>query len=194
MAAMGFQFQEKSNPLGFVYQMAPRLDEYPPEDLLVAPYLMEEFDGELIQEYLGYVTPDNMLVEITAPDIEGESVEPWFKVPYTLQRTDLPRTTTKTDNLGLPSRNPFLPENLELQAGDQQGIVQSVNMPGIQLWQDTEVSYGAPRANLFLELAVSGGLESPADRAMSQVYRMLVEDHLSELVYPAYLAGLGYSE
>lgn len=193
VAELGFRFQEKSNPLGFVYQMAPRLDEYPPEDLLVAPYLMEEFDAALIQQYLGYLTPDNMLVEITAPDIQGSTTEPWFDVPYNLARSQLQRTSTPTQALGLPPANPFLPEQLELIEADEAGITQAVDVPGIALWKDTEVTYGAPRANLYLELALDGGLESPADRAMSQVYRMLVEDSLSEMVYPAYLAGMGYS-
>jgi secreted Zn-dependent insulinase-like peptidase len=37
VAELAFQFQERGSTVGFVYQMAPRLNEYPPEDLLAAP-------------------------------------------------------------------------------------------------------------------------------------------------------------
>ncbi|MEM7098080.1 MAG: insulinase family protein [Pseudomonadota bacterium] len=193
VAELGFRFQEKSNPMGFVYSMAPRLDEFPPEDLLVAPYLMEEFDPDLIQEYLRYVTPNNMLVEIAGPKVKGAQVEPWFQVPYSLERQQFASAKVETDALAIPPANPYLPEQLELVESDNQGIIEVIDIPGISIWQDTEVRFGAPRANLFLEFAVQDGLVTPAERAMSQVYRMLVEDGLSELVYPAYLAGLGYS-
>ena len=33
IAALAFQFQEKGSTVGFVYQMAPRLNDYPPEGL-----------------------------------------------------------------------------------------------------------------------------------------------------------------
>ena len=36
VAELAFEFQEKGSTVGFVYQMAPRLKDYPPEDLLAA--------------------------------------------------------------------------------------------------------------------------------------------------------------
>ena len=59
------RFQEQGSTVGFVYQMAPSLDLFPAEDLLVAPYLMEAFDPALIEEFLGYLTPENVLLEVT---------------------------------------------------------------------------------------------------------------------------------
>ena len=192
VAELGFRFQEKSNPLGFVYQMAPRLDEFPAEDLLVAAYLMEDFDAELIQQYLGYLRPDNLLMEVSSPEVNGTQTEPWFQVPYSLEKTSITRQAIPDANLYLPPANPFLPENLSLLADDSATITQLIDEPGIQIWQDTDVSFGGPRSNLYLELAVAQGLTSPRERAMSQVYRMLVEDQLSAITYPAFLAGLGY--
>ena len=48
VAELAFQFQERGSTVGFVYQMAPRLNEYPAEDLLAAPYLMEGFKPDLL--------------------------------------------------------------------------------------------------------------------------------------------------
>ncbi len=192
VAELGFRFQEKSNPMGFVYQMAPRLDQFAPEDLLVAPYLMESFDPKLIQEYLAYLREDNLLLEISGADISGELAEPWFGVSYNLRRGPVPRKATPTDSFHLPAENPYLPEDLDLKMADEADIALKIDQPGMKLWMDTDLSFGTPRANLYLELAVAGGLTTPRDRAMAQLYRLLVNDALSEQTYPAYLAGLGY--
>ncbi len=193
VAELGFRFQEKSNPMGFVYQMAPRIDQFEPADLLAAPYLMEEFDPHLIREYLSYLREDNLLLEITSDDIEGQQTEPWFQVPYNLQRQTAGRRQTPTDALHLPPENPYLPENLELRAADTLPIRKEIDQPGISLWMDNDLSFRTPRANLYLELAVDGGFVSAEERAMARLYRLLVSDALSEETYPAYLAGLSYT-
>lgn len=190
VAELAFRFQEKSSPTSLVYQLAPRLDHYPPSDLLVAPSLMEEFDADLISQYLGYLNPQNVVVEYTSPNVQGNMTEPWFKVPFAIEKFSF----TPSDSalpFQLPTENPFLPVQLSLVEDDGSPIA-AVGEPGLQLWLDTDTSFGTPRSSLLLELAVPGGLVSPADRAQAQLYRSLVQDALSELVYPAYLAGLSY--
>ena len=191
--AIGFRFQEKSRPTSLVYQLAPKLDEYPAADLLVAPFLMEGFDAEVITEFLSYVNEDNVLIEIVAPDIQGDTVEPWFKVSYKLSHESAARVNAEVTDLALPARNPYLPDDLDLKASDDNSIIAFVQEPGLELWLDSDTTFGSPRANLYLELAVADGFVSPRDRGMAQLYRQMVEDSLSEITYPAYLAGLGYS-
>jgi len=193
VAELGFRFQEKSRPTGLVYQLAPRINEYPPEDLLVAPYLMQEFDATTISKFLNELTLDNVLIEITAPDIDGEMQEPWFEVPYNLSLQPLDLANVEQAPFTLPEVNPYLPENLSLTQEDTTPVRALIEDPGLTLWLDTDTSFGIPRANLYLALAVEGGLVSAKDRGMAQLYRRLVEDSLSELIYPAYLAGLGYN-
>lgn len=191
VAELGFRFQEKSSPTGLVYRLAPQLDHYPPADLLVAPYLMEQFDARLIGDYLRYLTPDNVVVEYTSPDVTGDEIEPWFKVPYEIKPFQLNKTLTTQLPFHLPEPNPFLPENLSLVDEDQAPIAR-VEQRKMEFWLDTDTRFGGPRSTLIVALAVPGGLQSPSDRAHAQLYRTLVQDSLSELVYPAYLAGLSY--
>lgn len=193
VAALGFRFQEKSTPMSLVYQLAPRIDHFPPSDLLVAPFLMEGFDAARIEEFLSYVTPDNMLMQVQAAGVVGETEEPWFNVPYTLSRTEASRTPVADAGFTLPQSNPFLPDDLTLKPEDDTAVARALDEPGLEIWLDADPSFGSPRANLLLEIAVEDGFESPRDRGMAQLYRLLVEDRLSELTYPAYLAGLGYS-
>jgi len=198
VAQLGFQFQDTVRPTSLVYQLAPRINDYPPEDLLVAPYLMEAFDASTIIELLTHLRPDNVLVQLAAADVEGASVEPWFKVPFNLitgpiKRRSIMDLEQALAQLSLPSVNPYLPEDLTLVEDDTAPIKRMFDIPELELWVDIDTSFGTPRANLFIEIAVRGGLVSPEDRALGQLYRLLVQDALSEVTYPAYLAGLGYS-
>jgi secreted Zn-dependent insulinase-like peptidase len=193
VAELSFRFQEKGSTVGFVYQMAPSLDLYPAEDLLVAPYLMEAFDPALIENFLGYLRPDNVLLEITAPDSVTDQVEPWFEVPFALNQAPLPRQAVSNATLRLPDVNPYLPEKLELVAADEQIMRRIIDQPELELWLDTDVEFGTPRANMTVGFLTPNGLLSAADRAQARLYQRLVNDALSATIYPAYLAGLGYS-
>jgi len=192
VAELGFRFQEKGSTVGFVYQMAPRLDEYPAEDLLVAPYLMEGFDAELINKSLSFLRKDNVFMEISAPDLKTNQVEPWFNVPYSLTVGEIETVGFKGASLNLPPANPYLPNNLSLLDENSETISQVTDRPDLQVWLDTDVTFGTPRANTSILLLTDGGLSDLKDRAYAELYRRLVNDTLSTTVYPAYLAGLGY--
>lgn len=192
IANLGFRFQEKSSPTGFVYQLGPRFMRYPPGEVLAVPYMMEEFDPKLIKEYLGYLRVDNLLLEISGPDVVGDMVDPWFQVPYSLEHKPVEIAAIDATNLHLPARNDFLPEDLSLLANDEKGPEKVIDEPGIEFWLDQDTEFGAPRANVYLTLGIEGGLQEPEDIVMARVYRRLVVDALNEYSYPALLAGVGY--
>mgnify|MGYP005746000295 FL=1 len=193
VAELAFQFQERGSTVGFVYQMAPRLNEYPPEDLLAAPYLMEGFEPDLIKELLARMTPENVLVELAMPDFQSSTVEPWFAVPFAIAQGPVPIEMPDNPPLNLPLANPFLSENLSLLDPDDAPIALAVDQPGLQLWLDTDVSFTTPRANIVIELAVPDGLVSLRDASMARLFTRLVNDELTQSTYPALLAGLGYN-
>ena len=192
VAELGFRFQEKGSTVGFVYQMAPRLDEYPAQDLLVAPYLMEGFDAALISKSLGFLRKDNVFMEISAPDLKTDQVEPWFNVPYALNVGEIETIGFNGATLNLPPTNPYLPNNLNLLPVDNKSINRVTDKPELQVWLDTDVTFGTPRANTSILLLTDGGLSGLKDRSYAELYSRLVNDTLSTTVYPAYLAGLGY--
>ena len=192
MAELGFRFQEQSSATAFVYQVAPRFLDYPPEDVLVAPYLMTEFDPGLIQRYIDALTPDNLIMEVAGPDVPVTRREPWFDVPYDVEPGTPARADVASEALALPPPNPYLPQNLEVFADDAEPPKPAVARPGLVLWSDRDTAFGTPRANLYLSLGVPGGIRTPEDLAMATLYARIVRDALNEAAYPAYLAGLGY--
>jgi secreted Zn-dependent insulinase-like peptidase len=192
VARLGFRFQEKSGPTAFVYRVTPLLDRFPPQDVLAAPYLMTEFDPELIRRYMSYLTPENLLVQIVGPDVPADRVEQWFEVPYALAPTQRRPDPKQDPALDLPEPNRFLPESLKLLAADGDGPRLAVDDPALSLWLDRDTEFGVPRANVYLLLGIRNGLQSPRDIAMAQLYQRLVTDASNQLAYPAWLAGLSY--
>jgi insulysin len=191
-ADLSFQFQEQSSATGFVYRAAPALAIYPPEDMLAAAYLMEEFDPELIKSYLAYLTPDNLIMTVTGPAVETDQIEQWFQVPYKLVLEGMEIETVPDTGLHLPPPNPFLPENLALLDNDEKGPQLRIDQPGLQLWLDLDTEFTVPRANQSLTLGVPGGFSSPVELVSARLYERLLSDSLNEYAYPALLAGLGY--
>lgn len=190
---LAFKFQEQGSATGFVYRTGPQLAHYPPADILRAPYRMDKFDPKLIQRYLGYLTPENLLREISGPDFEGDQVEPWFGVSYTMTPGAVVREDASITGLDLPIPNPFLPDNTDVLENDSQGPVNLIAKPGLELWHDLDTEFRIPRANVLLSLGIKGGLSAPQDIVMAQLYQALANDALNDYTYPAFLAGLGYS-
>jgi secreted Zn-dependent insulinase-like peptidase len=118
VADLAFRFQESPSPMRFVYGTAPDLGIYDPADVLRAPYMMEQFDPARIQELLGYLTPDNLLLTVTLPDAETDRTEPWFQVPYTIVQGPAPAASEHPGGLALPARKPCRPGRRGLVADE----------------------------------------------------------------------------
>lgn len=192
LAELAFRFQDKAQPLAYVRSISPNMDLYPIEDILIAPYLMERFDPELIEGYLSYLRPDNVLIELAGPDVATDQVEPWFDVPYQISPARMVALGTSDMSLVLPEPNPFIPERLGLVEAADSTPIPALERPGITIWAAPDTSFGVPRAVLQVRLAVPGGLTTPRDAAYSALYARLVQDRLNQLSYPALIAGLGY--
>ncbi|MGV0035063.1 MAG: insulinase family protein [Candidatus Azotimanducaceae bacterium WSBS_2022_MAG_OTU7] len=192
VAQLAFRFSEKTSAMNTVRSIAPTLQHYPAEDLLVAPYLMEEFDASLIKSFLSQLTKDNVMMTLSSPDYTGQSTEAWFGVSYDLELGDIALATVDSSTLVLPEANPFLPESLDLTQADELGPTPVIAGNGLELYMDTDLEFNVPRAVIHVSLRNDGGFITLEDVAQSQLYSLLVQDDLNALAYPALLAGISY--
>ena len=192
VARLGFRFAEKSRAINLVRAMSPGMQRYPAKDLLIAPYLMEEFDTDLIRGFLQALNKDNVLVTLSSPGYEGGATEKWFGVSYDLTPGPVQMADVDTNALTLPSPNPFLPDSLALAQGDEEGPRIVIGAAGVEIYQDTDLEFGVPRAVTHVSLRNPNGLVARADAARAKLYIRLVQDDLNALAYPALLAGMNY--
>lgn len=195
VADLGFRYLEKQSAMATVYQLAPGMMRLPPQDLLRARFLMDDFSSDAIRRFADYLSPDNVLLSVQLPDAQTEDSERWFGVPYTLTPGDINITRPPMQALAaleLPAANPYLPEDLALYPSSAQPE-EVISTPDATIWQHADTSFGAPKATLRFNLNLAGGLVTPGDIAAARLYQRLVADALNEFAYPTYLAGMSYS-
>lgn len=194
-----FQFQTKTSPLEYVRTLAANTFEYPFSDIIAGGYRMDEWEPEVIDEYLSLMTPDRVYVTRVNPDVETDSEERWFQVKYRLQaekravhdrwsKADLP------EGLHLPEPNTFIPERLALEENvNPVQVPTPLSVEQAQAWHMTDTSFGIPFNTLYFRLTGARESESARYYATEELYLSLVEDALNQYSYPAAIAGLTYS-
>jgi secreted Zn-dependent insulinase-like peptidase len=199
LAELGFRFQEKAAAMGYASSLARRLHRFPADEVLTGPYTMERFDEDLIRRYGAQLTPDNVLVKVTAKGLETDAVEPRFGVNYRLSKIDPAtlsrwRGTQPDSQLALPQANMFLPEDLALTplTAESERPVKLSRASGIEVWYKQDSQFRLPRADMRVAVRSRVVGESPRHLVLTKLYTKLVVDQLAEYTYPALLAGLHY--
>jgi len=197
IADNNFRFMESSDPSNLVTHLAMQMPRYPMQDLLRAHYAWDEFDPELIQEYLALLQPEKRLVINISPEVETNQTSPWVPANYRLQQplTNLASLPEPPSGLGLklPDPNPFLPTSLELLEGDSQQQPQLIKeQPGIEAWHGLDTSFGVPRSQVYISLQNPQVTTDLRQRLLAQLTARWLEDQLNAPGYPARLAGLHY--
>jgi secreted Zn-dependent insulinase-like peptidase len=200
LAEIDFRFREPPSPLSYVRGLAASLHLYPPQHVLVGPYLYARFDPGLIRGFLKSLRPDNVLITVVAKSLETDRTTPRYETPYrfaSLGSDFVRRMTLKkiSPALALPEPNVFIPEDLALRPPlDLTPVpVRIEHRPGIQLWHQQDRSFNTPRADFYISLRSPVASTSPKHDALTRLYVALVNDELNEFSYPANLAGLSYS-
>lgn len=197
MGTVKFEFLEKSEPIHYVGQLASQLQHIPVEKVLEAPYLFEQFDKALINNYLSQLTPDNMLITLVSDQQQTDQTSKYFKTPYSLE----PLSTeslgymskpAKEHTLAVRTANPFIAEDLALKPMISQldKPTQIINQPGLQLWHQQDADFELPKSNFYFSILSSAANASARNTVLTALYTRLVEDQLNETLYDAAMAGL----
>jgi len=200
LAEIGFRFQEASEPIALVRRMAALMNDYPTADLLRGPYVMTDYQPELIARYLKQLRPDNVLVTVSSQAVATDQTDPWFQTPYQFRQISAEQIQLWADKaidsaLTIPAPNHFIPERLSLRdvpAASAAIPTLLTKQNGLRLWHQLDTRFGVPRAEFYFSLRSPLANDSAEHAVLTQLYVKMVEDQLSELSYPAYVAGLDY--
>ncbi len=199
LSELGFLYAEKADPIGLARSLANNFQSLPAEELLRGHYLLDKFDPDLIQEYLSYMRPDNMLLSVMAKGLDTDRRTDWYSVDYSLRpikKETLARWRSPAPDtaLALPGPNSFIPENLALKSGAQASSVPVAleRRPGFELWHRLDTEFNLPLANFYFSVRSPVANDSARHAVLTSLYVRLVNDQLTEFSYDADLAGLSY--
>ena len=195
---IAFKFQEKSEPIHFTSSLAMALQETPPEKVLSEAYQLTDFNPELYLSFIHKLSPDNLLVALSANAISTDQETKWYKAPYKTFKlssellSQLKETTHHAD-LYLPAANEFIPESTTLLNSTKNPKPELLkSSEGFDIWYARDSSFGTPKANIFLSLRSPISNLSAGNYNKTDILVSLLKDMLNEYSYPAYLAGLHF--
>lgn len=194
-----FRFQEQVPPASYVQFLSARLRDYPPEEVLRGPYLLDQFDEGLLDYYAGFLVPDNAFVSLMAPEVgETDRVSTRYQAPYRVEAFS-PATVAalrqaQVPDLALAPGNAFIARAYPLsgKGGESAQPVRLENTRGLTIWYYPDQNFGSPKG-IFDARITTPAVETCTGAAQTELYLALVRDELSEATYQAGLAGLGYS-
>jgi insulysin len=208
MAALAFRFKPPETALDTVSALAPSVHFYQAEDVLSGDYLYGQYDAALIRRTLRRMRPDNVLVSLVAPELQGERYTQHYQVPYELQALEGRQPEIKSrirKRLFPPGPNPFIPQRVLLKdppllpspgVAPQNGPARPqliLNQPRTRVWFQQDSQFQTPKASLNLRLTLPLVAADQTGAARAELFAALVRDRLRHLVYPAAFAGLEFS-
>ena len=188
-ADLGFRFQEQTAPSAAVLAAAEALAAYPVEDVLRHRYRLDAFDEPLIREFLEHLKPNNALVSIAGPDVDGDRTDPVFGAAWEFRAPFVPREVDA--QLELPGPNRYLPEDLDLvlEPGTPARPGKLLTGTAVETWHAPDTEFRTPTARVDLQLRAAEAF-TPDDVVLAILHAELVEDSMNARAYAAGQAGL----
>ena len=186
-----FRFQQHGAPQQEATRLSMSLSRYPVEDVQYAAYRMDGPDAERQQAYLDALTPDNMLRFYSAPDVESDTVSPWFNTQWKEQAPDQPGQALS--GLELPGPNPFIASDLTLQEGQDERPSLLVDTPSFSAWHMQDERFDTPTVEWRVSLQNPTASYSAEEAVLTRLLASWLNDSLNESLYPAWLAGQSFS-
>lgn len=201
LAQIDFRFREKNRPVQEVMHLSRQMRHVAPEDVLQAPWMMEDYAPDQYQSILGQLTPDNVLVSVLEPqpEIDTPSLTEWYEAAFEIKPLDAGSFTAADDNprtarLALPLENPFIPEELGMISGPTMDHPVSMGtISGMDVWYARDTRFETPKANVYLSLRTPATRASARSNVLSTLLVDAINTNVNAWAYPAQLAGLDYS-
>lgn len=202
LGEIAFQFAEESGAGALARSLSARLHDYPIEDILRGPYVMEAFDPERIHQILDRLVPEQVYMQVVSQDLKVRKVSPWYGVRYGISDIDpewiaawRSAAGREMTALSLPPPNPYIPARLTLMPLDG-SAEQPRTLPAaqpIEAWYRGDQEFRSPKANFYVSVKSPLANESPRRTVLTELLVRLLNDQLNPVSYPAQLAGLSYS-
>src|SRR5690606_32993433 len=199
-----FQYQEKGSAIHYVATLANNLHYYPAGDVIQGAVLMQNFDAPLIQRYLDFLAPDNVLIEVNGPDVQTTQQSRYYQTAYQLQAVDAENRQrwAKLDNnpeLRLPPPNEFVAKNFKLKnredARKREGRDEKQSKPvllrdekSLRLWFQQDQAFDVPRSGIYLYARSANNVDGVRGAVLTDYLVRLLNRHVNSFRYSAALA------
>ncbi|SJN14212.1 Protease III precursor [Halomonas citrativorans] len=191
LSEQAFRFQQHGAPQQEATRLSMSLSRYPVEDVQYAAYRMDAPDTERQQAYLDALTTDNMLRFYSAPEVESDTVSPWFSTQWREQPPA--QEGLALEGLALPEPNPFIASDLALIEGQDEHPSLMIDTPSFKVWHMQDSRFNTPSVEWRVSLQYPDASYSAEEAVLTQLLAGWLNDSLNESLYPAWMAGQSFS-
>ncbi len=199
LAEQQFQFRSRPTLTQELVAWSSALQQYPADQVLRAPYLMDDFRPAMIREYLAQLRPERAFITLMAPGVDTDRRVDRYDVSWGLR--DLPAEVAErwrqplVSGMRLPLANPYVANDFSLRGGAA-GQLKPQRLPSDvvgELWLFNDRQFGLPKGRSYVLLESAQVAVDTASVAATALWLRMAADQLNEQAYAAQLAGLSYS-
>ncbi|VEJ08927.1 insulinase family protein [Actinobacillus delphinicola] len=195
IAKRDFQFQEKTGAMDEASDLAARMNNYPIKDILALDSTYSGYDRQAIMQNLALMTPQNAVVQLSAPQLHFKQQTHYFHVPYSITPLDTKAILAAKipdhaalKAMQLPGKNTFIATNYDLQKSAINAKQETLS-DGIHLFYQFNGKFDVPRSTVAISLEPQGNL-SLQERVAMALWSSFKNEELIHTFYEASLAGL----
>lgn len=197
---MHFRFKDKDLPESLVTNVVASMQMYPLEEVLTAPYLINEWEPELITTILNELVPEKCRIIVVSQSLEPQlsKSEPWYGTKYDTIEID-PETIKRwancerNENLTLPAPNAFIPTDFNLMPLDpdaNKNPVVILDTPILRVWHKQDDEFLTPKVAMDFDFSNPMVYSDPLNCNLNRMLVALLKDQLNDYLYDAELTGL----
>ena len=200
MAELEEIYGSKGEGMWRATQLANEAMMYPLEDAGRINFIFKDNSKDTFESLLTHLTPDNMLVVLTAKGVETDKKEHHYQAPYSYtENTEFYQALTSPSpraDFTIAEVNPFIPESASVPNREiKEGVlpVSLINSGGANLYFGVDHEFLRPKGVISFKILFSEDVMTLKHRVYLKLYSACVNESLNELGYPAKQAGLNYS-
>ena len=200
MAELEETYGSKGEGMWRATQLANEAMMYPLEDAGRINFIFKDNSKDTFESLLTHLTPDNMLVVLTAKGVETDKKEHHYQAPYSYtENTEFYQALTSPSpraDFTIAEVNPFIPESASVPNREiKEDIlpVSLINSGGANLYFGVDHEFLRPKGVISFKILFPDDVMTLKHRVYLKLYSACVNESLNELGYPAKQAGLNYS-
>jgi insulysin len=200
MAELEETYGSKGEGMWRATQLANEAMMYPLEDAGRINFIFKDNSKDTFESLLRHLTPDNMLVVLTAKGVETDKKEHHYQAPYSYtENTEFYQALTSPSpraDFTIAEINPFIPESASVPNREiKEGVlpVSLINSGGANLYFGVDHEFLRPKGIISFKILFPKDVMTLKHRVYLKFYSACVNESLNELGYPAKQAGLNYS-
>ena len=200
LAELQFRFKEQVEPMSYVSGISRGMQHYAPADVLRGPYMMDQYEQQVLNDLLGRITINNALIVLSDANVETDRVSQYYQVPYAVRSLDAEqvaalRGVDQSAPLHLPEPNQFIAEDVsmvEVAATNPPVPAVALQLPRQQIWFQQDDEFKVPKGATYINFRSPEVGQNARQTAAAVLYTALLKDNVNEFAYPAMLAGLSF--